>query len=426
MRKTIRPAFTLVELLVVIAIIGILAALLLPAIQQAREAARRMSCSNNIRQYGLAAMNYESTYKVLPPMNIGYFVGNGAYGTINTSSTRFGASAGRLSGLVSILPFMEQTPLFNDITGGFTQNFGTDRVFSGYGMVIPAGSTAWVDVHPAWSTNYQPALTEPPAFRCPSEPAKKAKGSNTSLALGRSNYAFCMGDSDRGVTGLDINQDVTRGPFQRGKQRALSAILDGTTNTILFGEIASPPSGIQNTVTNAREPRVQGARVPGVLVPVTLLPNNSTANAIDIDKCKAMVRSARYIGTIAQLELRRSTRWLDSLPCFTGFTTTTGPNGASCADPALNTNAILEIDGTLPAGSYHTGGAHVCMADVGVKFITSDIDTTNPNPLTSGTALTAPCKIGANATSNWTSASPFGTWGAMGTMGAGETTLTDN
>src|SRR5688500_13046230 len=95
--------FTLVELLVVIAIIGILVAMLLPAVQAAREAARRSSCSNNIKQLGIACHNYHDVHKTLPPMRIGWPYGN---------------NSECLSGFVSLCPFMEQQPLANQVRGG--------------------------------------------------------------------------------------------------------------------------------------------------------------------------------------------------------------------------------------------------------------------------------------------------------------------
>jgi type II secretory pathway pseudopilin PulG len=97
------PGFHVVELLVVIAIIGILVGLLLPAVQAAREAARRMQCSNNLKQLGLALHNYESAFKVLP------------YG----SSWPNGPSVNwrRMSGHIAMLPYVEQGPLFEIISG---------------------------------------------------------------------------------------------------------------------------------------------------------------------------------------------------------------------------------------------------------------------------------------------------------------------
>src|SRR5688572_28130048 len=106
-----KRAFTLVELLVVIAIIGVLVALLLPAVQAAREAARRSQCSNNLKQMALAMLNYEDTYKCLPPGRVGCD-GDGSYQCSGYSS---GAGTLGWSGFVSTLPFLEQTSLSNKI-----------------------------------------------------------------------------------------------------------------------------------------------------------------------------------------------------------------------------------------------------------------------------------------------------------------------
>lgn len=112
-RSPQRSGFTLVELLVVIAIIGILVGLLLPAVQAAREAARRMSCSNNFKQIGLALHNYHSAYKNLP-MNSGGTYENPRGGDFHN---RF-----NLSWLVGILPFIEQQGLWDQISNPFNKN----------------------------------------------------------------------------------------------------------------------------------------------------------------------------------------------------------------------------------------------------------------------------------------------------------------
>jgi len=95
-----RNGFTLVELLVVIAIIGVMVGLLLPAVQSARESARRMSCGNNLKQLGLAFHNYHDTYKVFPA------------GLTGTNSGAL-SNGGRLSPFVGLLPFIEQQPLMD-------------------------------------------------------------------------------------------------------------------------------------------------------------------------------------------------------------------------------------------------------------------------------------------------------------------------
>ena len=123
-RKSSQRGFTLVELLVVIAIIGVLVGLLLPAVQAAREAARRMSCSNNFKQMGLALHNYHSAYKNLPVHGTGTDSPDGGpalpqgtnNGTDNWWTGYNDANAWRLSCLVAMTPFIEQQALWEQIS----------------------------------------------------------------------------------------------------------------------------------------------------------------------------------------------------------------------------------------------------------------------------------------------------------------------
>ena len=137
-----RVGFTLVELLVVIAIIGILVALLLPAVQAAREAARRMSCSNNIRQVGLAFLNYESAYKKFPPG----WGGPAPGGTGTDADPNVGrVGINRWSGTLMVLPQMEQNQLY-------TQLFTIPYRHPTNGQVL----NGWLWPWDMWGGNYLP------------------------------------------------------------------------------------------------------------------------------------------------------------------------------------------------------------------------------------------------------------------------------
>ncbi len=121
MKRSFRRGFTLVELLVVIAIIGILAGLLLPAINQAREAARKMSCSSNIRQLALASMEYEQSFKRLVAYDSQWGMQNQAMGMPQVRDPRW-------SGFIALLPFLDEGPLYNAIhTGMQARVDGTNR-----------------------------------------------------------------------------------------------------------------------------------------------------------------------------------------------------------------------------------------------------------------------------------------------------------
>ncbi|MCC9609271.1 DUF1559 domain-containing protein [Blastopirellula sp. JC732] len=192
-----RQAFTLVELLVVIAIIGVLIALLLPAVQQAREAARRMSCSNNVKQLGLAMHNYHDTHGSFPFGYIGDDVDMGVHR--------------RICWMQSILPFIEQNNLA-DLLKADTQP---------YIMHVPATIQGVV-------------IDE---MLCPSEANATATGGNSGTGF-QGNYVVCTGNA------LMHRSNKLNGLFYRNSASSFRDIVDGTSNTLMYGEtIKRPGSG---------------------------------------------------------------------------------------------------------------------------------------------------------------------------------------
>lgn len=221
MSKSCRRGFTLIELLVVIAIIAILVALLLPAVQQAREAARRSQCKNNLKQLGLALHNYHDTLSTLPPGWVGDPTGS-------NKGNRWGWSA-------MILSYLDQAPLYNALAG-----------ISG---TSPYGSPAAGFAASMNSFTMPSLLQNPlPVYRCPSDTGPSLVISpltngysftGNSTQFGRSNYPGVVGCV---VTGLvpTASNGTGNGAFSQNSRRNFRDFTDGLSNTFLVGERRSP------------------------------------------------------------------------------------------------------------------------------------------------------------------------------------------
>ncbi|MBB3207977.1 prepilin-type N-terminal cleavage/methylation domain-containing protein/prepilin-type processing-associated H-X9-DG protein [Rhodopirellula rubra] len=385
-QSKIRRGFTLVELLVVIAIIGVLVGLLLPAVQAAREAARRMSCSNNFKQIGLAIHNYHSAYKQLPTHGTGTQPLVGANNTVNGPWASWRSSDQgnryRLSMLVGITPFIEQQALWEQISN-------------------PTGTT-----YPAMGPTpdrlaYGPWATDIPGFRCPSDPGQGLP------ALGRTNYAACVGDSivaqnngpwngnRTNKNGQEGARAAHRGFFKPVDRTRFRDCLDGLSNTIAAGEIA--------TALGDDDKRTVGWRDNSNRTPTFGQVRNNPSACVG----KVLPDRPQFWDPAHTVNVNathgRGYKWADFQPLYTGCMTILPPNRELCgAYNAAGTTMVATMS------SRHQGGAHVLMGDGAIKFITDSIEAGNPKAR----------NIWLNNKPG--SQSPYGLWGALGTRASKE------
>jgi prepilin-type N-terminal cleavage/methylation domain-containing protein len=371
MKKQCRRGFTLVELLVVIAIIGILVGLLLPAVQAAREAARRMQCSNNLKQIALAMLNYESATKRFPALGV-----------------RLTARPGNLwyGWPIAVLPYEEQSAMYNGIMAQASLT-GPDgqlpapwnETQSGSRLSGNANVDNWMRQY--WSKDISSNM-------CPSDPGPVTRVESPSLL----NYKACVGDDygrnhwSNPYMGNPAVQN--RGVFMCDRFSPMAAITDGTSNTILLGETVG--SGPGNTVMGGIALDFRDSSVAACLARVN--PTNP----------KLLTGNTR-------VDFRPMTgRAWDGRPYFVGFATMVAPNGPSCTWSNPDGNESMQT-----MQSFHTGGGQVARADGSVTFISQSIDNGNINYVD-----VFDRDIGIP--------SPWGVWGALGSMNGGDTaTLND-
>lgn len=338
-----RRAFTLVELLVVIAIIGILVGLLLPAVQAAREAARRMQCSNSVKQISLATMNYESTHRKFPMA-----------GTVDVD---FSVQA-------RILAFIEQGNLNNMLDY-------SKPAFSGpFNAKVP---------NPLFA---QAFATPVPIFLCPSDPAPSTTTmlvNSAPVTYGGLSYMFSYGSA----TGVNYDwRWSTDGIISQNTAKGFRDITDGTSNTVIVSETVR---SVGNDMT------LPAGTLPTFPYQFTL--NGSSGANSALQSSQGLKSSGSPWGSYVNangmiFNPPTNTFWNTFTSWRGGNSTAIRGRGISWAfGGAINalTNGyhppnsrtpdlVVHHTGFFGPRSYHTGGANVGLADGSVHFIANSID----------------------------------------------------
>ena len=416
-RRQKRFGFTLVELLVVIAIIGVMVGLLLPAVQAAREAARRMSCGNNFKQIGLGLHNYHAAYNQLP------IHGGGTGSGISVDNWWVSSNSGNqlnLSAMVGLTPFFEQQALWEQISSP------DPRTVTGAAPPANTGLTApprWPAMGPSptlFSSNpgYLPWATDVSTLRCPSDPG-------TGLpSLGRTNYGMCIGDSYAQAAALHYSTSATpptnttyrpstsaaaatnakaaqRGIFVLYSTARFRDVLDGLSNTIAMGELISD---LGDQDIRSAYSAVGGGGSAIEANPLLCVDGGQINPLRPKFWCTAGATGCTPPPVLqSNLPSSRGGNWAAALrSAVSAVYTVRPPNSELCI------GRWADNWGNYSPSSHHQGGVHVLMGDGAVKFITDSIEAGNQR---------API---ISVTNRPGAPSPYGLWGSLGTRASKE------
>lgn len=348
--KNRRGAFTLVELLVVIAIIGILVGLLLPAVQAAREAARRMQCQNNLKQFGLAAHNFESAHKYFPPSHHTKVFTNLTDGRRITATSMAPAQ-------VFMLPYFEQSNKFTLFKLDYDVN-SDERIHS----TVPTLPLA----------NAEARVIDVPSFLCPSDPSE-----HRTWDSGRQSYHACIGGANlyggTAIDGMFATPRVGHGQIMKGPK--FGEVTDGTSNTALFAEVMRGTL-VWNATGQYNNTTVFFARalysnpqhfLDGRTVPQCLPSGNSTTSTW-----------IRYTGHQYYRSLSTNFVYSHTLPInWNRKVGDSSRQNYNCGvnPPPITTGPFFGFDILhMAASSYHSGGANMCRVDGSVSFVSDSTD----------------------------------------------------